>query len=326
MLRLNPPNHQNIKQSNSFMANYGGAESNVMCGLNNLGHKTEFVTKLPNNELGYRCESKLRGFDVDTSKIIFGDGRLGIYFLEEGHGPRASKVIYDRRYSAISLIKEEEIDYDKILSGVKLLHITGIIASLSLELRKIIINLAIKAREKEILVSYDSNFRERLWTVDECGIFTKEILKYVDIAFLGILDLKNILKLEIDEKVIGYDNELELLYKKLFFNYENIKIVSSTKRIINSTNNNTLTGFIYDGKKLYKSREYTFDILDRVGGGDAFTTGILHGVISSYDIEKTVEFAVATSVLKHSYSGDVGYSKKEDIIAFIKSGVSAISR
>ena len=324
MLRLTPPSYEKIIQANSFSATYAGGEANVICSLSMFGHDTKFVTKLPDNKLGEKVIKDLRSFGVDTKDIITGEGRLGIYFLEQGMGLRNTDVIYDRKYSAISMAKEDEFDIDKILEDVKLLHISGINPALSDDLKNTTLKLVKECKKRNIIVSYDSNFRAKLWSLEDARQFMLEILPYVDIAFLWILDFKNILLYDIPTE--SFEENLKILYKKLFEKYPNLKFASSTRRKVNSVNNNSLNGYLFDGENVNKSKEYTLDILDRVGGGDSFTAGILHGLLNQMTCEETVEFATCASVLKHSISGDMNLVSEKDIKSLMMSGVENINR
>lgn len=324
MLRLSPPNHQKIIQSNSFDAVYSGGEANVIISLSMFGHHTKFVTKLPDNHLGKTVTNKLRGYNIDIDDIVFGEGRLGIYFSEIGHGLRSTEVIYDRKYSAVSMAKKEEFDIEKMLEGVGLVHLSGITPALSNELYQFMIELIKSCNQKGILVSYDSNFRNKLWTVEEAKGFMEEILPYVDIAFLGHLDMINILKFE--DRNLEFEENLQDLYSRLFEKYPNLKYAACTKRTVNTINNNALQGYLFDGENLIKSSMYTFDILDRVGGGDAFTAGVLHGILKNMTCERTIEFAVCASVLKHSIHGDINLVDEETVNSLIDDGLKNIKR
>ena len=264
MLRLTPPNNQKILQSNSFEAVYSGGEANVIASLAMFGHDTKFVTKLPDNHLGQKVLSKFRGYNVDISDVVTGEGRLGIYFSEIGHGLRSTEVIYDRKYSAISMADKSEFDIDKILDGVGFVHMSGITPALSKSLREFTIDFIKACKERGILVSYDSNFRAKLWSLEEAREVLTEVMPLIDIAFLGHLDMINILQFE--DKGLEFDENLKDLYGRLFEKYPNLKYAACTKRTVNSINNNSLRGYLYDGEELIVSNEYTFDILDRVGG------------------------------------------------------------
>ena len=213
MLRLTPPNNQKILQSNSFEAVYSGGEANVIASLAMFGHDTKFVTKIPNNHLGEKVLSKFRGYNVDISDVVTGEGRLGIYFSEIGHGLRSTEVIYDRKYSAISMADKSEFDIDKILENVGFVHMSGITPALSKSLREFTIDFIKACKEKEIVVSYDSNFRAKLWSLEEAREVLEEVMPLIDIAFLGHLDMINILKFE--DRGLDYEDNLKDLYNRL---------------------------------------------------------------------------------------------------------------
>ena len=324
MLRLTPPNNQKILQSNSFDAVYSGGEANVIASLAMFGHNTKFVTKLPDNHLGQKVLSKFRGYNVDISDIVTGEGRLGIYFSEIGHGLRSTEVIYDRKYSAISMADKSEFDIDKILDGVGFVHMSGITPALSKSLREFTIDFIKACKERGILVSYDSNFRAKLWSLEEAREVLKEVMPLIDIAFLGHLDMINILQFE--DKGLDFDENLKDLYSRLFKEYPNLKYAACTKRTVNSINNNSLKGYLYDGEDLIVSNEYTFDILDRVGGGDAFTAGVLHGIFKNMKHEEIIEFGICASSLKHSILGDINIVDEDTVISLMKNGLQNIKR
>ena len=324
MLRLSAPNNQKIIQANSFDAVYGGGEANVVASLATFGHNTKFITKLPNNALGDKVIRDLKSYNVDTSDILQGDGRLGIYFLEIGYGLRSNEVIYDRKYSAISMMNKSEFNIENILKDVKMVHLSGITPALNKELFDLTIDIAKYCKKNNIEVSFDSNYRANLWSLEEAKLFLEEILNYVDIAFLGSLDMTNILKYE--DLNLEFEDNLKRLYEKLFEKYPNIKYASCTKRSVHSINNNSLKGYLYDGKNLYVSNEYKFDILDRVGGGDAFTAGILHGILDNLSKKEIVEFGTCAGAIKHSIRGDINIVDKESIINLIEKGLQNIKR
>ncbi|WP_196000903.1 sugar kinase [Clostridium sp. 1001271B_151109_B4] len=324
MLRLTPPNNQKIIQSDSFEAVYSGGEANVIASLAILGHDTKFITKLPDNYLGKKVISKFRSYNVNVEDIIIGQGRLGVYYSEIGHGLRSTEVIYDRKYSAISMAKKEEFNIKNMLKGVGLVHLSGITPALSSNLKELIIDIVKECKNQGILVSYDSNYRSKLWSIDEAREVLEEVLPYIDFAFLGYLDMINILKFE-DEN-LEFEERLKYHYENLFKKYPNLRFASCTKRTVNSINNNTLQGYLFDGNNLFKSNKYTFDILDRVGGGDAFTAGILHGVLNEMENERIVEFGTCASALKHSIIGDINIIDEDTINSFIDNGLCNVKR
>lgn len=324
MLRLIPPNNQKIIQANSFDAVYSGGEANVIASLAMFGHNTKFVTKLPDNHLGKLVLNKFRGYNIDVNDIILGEGRLGIYYSEIGHGLRSTEVIYDRKYSAISMASKNEFNMDKILENVGLIHLSGITPALSKELYDFTIDIVKACNEKGILVSYDSNYREKLWSTEEAGNLLEEILPYIDFAFLGYLDMVKILNFE--DKNLEFEENLEDLYKTLFKRYPNLRYAACTRRTVNSINNHTLKGYLFNGQKLLKSSEYTFDILDRVGGGDAFASGVIHGIFKGMDEEKIIEFGICASSLKHSILGDINLIDEDTVNSLMKNGLCNIKR
>ena len=324
MLRLTPPNNQKIIQSDSFEAVYSGGEANVIASLAILGHDTKFITKLPDNYLGKKVISKFRSYNVDVEDIIIGEGRLGVYYSEIGHGLRSTEVIYDRKYSAISMATKEEFNIKNMLKGVGLVHLSGITPALSSNLKELIIDIVKECKNQGILVSYDSNYRSKLWSIDEARGVLEEVLPYIDFAFLGYLDMINILKFE--DNNLEFEERLKYHYENLFKRYPNLRFASCTKRTVNSINNNTLQGYLFDGNNLFKSNKYTFDILDRVGGGDAFTAGILHGVLNEMKNERIVEFGTCASALKHSIIGDINIIDEDTINSFIANGLCNVKR
>ena len=236
---------------------------------------------------------------------VYTNKELKDYYLKKGYS------LSDR--VGISYLEQE---YEDVLKGEKATY--RVLPDNSLELVK-------EAKKRNIIVSYDSNYRAKLWSLDEASKFMKEVLPFVDIAFLGILDFKNILKYDVNMEN-DIELELERLYKELFKNYSNLKYMASTKRTVNSANNNSLQGFLFNGEKLEKSKVYTFDILDRVGGGDSFTAGVLHGLISDMKCSDAIEFATCASVLKHSIIGDINMVNEKNVTTLMKNGVGNINR
>lgn len=327
MLRLTPTNYHKVVQADKFDIAYGGAEANVISSLSTFGHNTKFITKLPDNNIGFKVIKELRANNIDTKDILIGEGRLGIYFLESGYGLRGSEVIYDRKYSAISMVQKEEIDIENILEGVSVVHISGITPALSKELYEITMNLVKKCKACGVLVCFDSNYRSKLWSLEEAKKFLEEVLPFVDIAFLGDRDISNILKIKTkNNENNDYDSKLHDFYNELFIKYPNIRYAACTKRTVNSISNNSLKGYLFDGNTLYNSKEYSFDILDRVGGGDAFTAGILHGLLTGMEENKTVEFGTVASSLKHSIIGDTNIVEEESVLSIIDEGLENIKR
>lgn len=219
---------------------------------------------------------------------------------------------------------KSEFDIDKILDGVGFVHMSGITPALSKSLREFTIDFIKACKERGILVSYDSNFRAKLWSLEEAREVLTEVMPLIDIAFLGHLDMINILQFE--DKGLEFDENLKDLYGRLFEKYPNLKYAACTKRTVNSINNNSLRGYLYDGEELIVSNEYTFDILDRVGGGDAFTAGVLHGIFKNMKHEEIIEFGICASSLKHSILGDINIVDEDTVVSLMKNGLQNIKR
>lgn len=319
MLRFSTENNNKIVQSDSFRVDYGGGEANVAVSLANFGIKSEFVTKLPINSLSESILKYLKGNGVETKNIIFGGERLGTYFLEVGTSIRSSSVIYDRKNSSFSNLHYSELDIENILQDCEILHLSGITPALSKNCKILIDNLIKQAKKMNILISFDFNYRSKLWTLEEATPILTSYLPFIDICFAGILDAKYILKL-------GEHNDLKKYYEEITKKYPNIKYLASTKREIHSVNNNSLTGFIFKNGELVQSKKYRFEIVDRVGGGDAFAAGILFGIYNNLTLQENVEFATVSSAYKHTIRGDANICSKEEIYNILNQGVSSVSR
>ncbi|MGB6129710.1 MAG: sugar kinase [Psychrilyobacter sp.] len=319
MLRLSPPNRDKFLGTPSFQANYGGGEANVAVALANYGIETAFVSKLPNNEIGDSAINHLRSFGVNTSSVVRGGDRVGIYFLENGFSLRNSKVIYDRKDSAISTALISDFEIESILKGWDILHLSGITLGISnngFEISKAFMK---KAKELGMEISFDFNYRSKLWSLEDAGKKIHEILKYVDIAFAGHLDFTNILRI-VPEQPLEKIDLLEYykdLYQKVNSKY-NFKYIVSSIRDVKSASNNTYAGICYDGKTIYRSKSYEVDIIDRVGTGDAYTAGFLCGYAMQKEIDYTINIATASSVLKHTISGDVTLVKLAEVEELFK--------
>ncbi|MDU5110587.1 MAG: sugar kinase [Clostridium sp.] len=325
MMRLSTDKGVFILNTNNFNVNYGGGEANVLISLSKFGINTRFISKISNNSMGDAILEYLNSKKIDTKFISRSDGRIGIYFLEMGSGNRNSKVIYDRKNSCFSNIKASDINIEEALDDVDIFHFSGITLALSEELRKIILEILKVCKEKNILVSYDSNYRSTLWSLQEAREATLEILPYINILSAGILDAENILKFN-----CGYENRYEKLnyyYDHISNDYPNIKYIYSSFRDIKSASINTLQCNYYIDNKLYSSEIRTIDdIVDRVGGGDALAAGILYCILNNKEPKYTVEFANCASVLKHSIYGDANLASVKDIESLLYNGVTKIDR
>ncbi len=307
MLRLAPENYLRFVQSEKYEATFGGAEANVAVSLANYGVDCAFVSKLPAHEIGQAAVNSLRKFGVDTTKIVRGGDRVGIYYCEKGASQRPSKVIYDRAGSAIAAAKAEDFDWDKIFDGVNWFHFTGITPALSDETAKITLEACKKAKEKGITISCDLNFRKKLWSKEKAGKVMGEVCKYVDYCIANEEDAKDVFGIEADNTDIntgkldrnGYISVARKLTERFGF-----KGVAITLRESLSANDNNWSAMLYSDGEAVFSKKYAMHIVDRVGGGDSFGGGLIYSLLNGYDAQKTIEFAVAASCLKHSIEGD----------------------
>lgn len=307
MLRLAPENYLRFVQSDKYEATFGGAEANVAVSLSNYGLNAAFVTKLPAHEIGQAAVNSLRKYGVDTSSIVRGGERVGIYYCEKGASQRPSKVIYDRAYSSIATASKDDFDFSKILDGAQWFHFTGITPALSDDVAAICLAALKEAKKRKITVSCDLNYRKKLWSKQKAGEVMGELCKYVDYCIANEEDAKDVFGIEADNTDIvggkldrnGYISVAEKLTAKFGF-----KGVAITLRESKSANDNGWSGMLYTGGKAAFSKKYDMHIVDRVGGGDSFGGGLIYALISGCDAQKAIDFAVAASCLKHSIEGD----------------------
>lgn len=307
MLRLAPEGYLRFVQSDKLEATFGGAEANVAVSLANYGMDVAFITKLPDHEIGNSAINSLRKFGVDTSLIVRGGERVGIYYCEKGASQRPSKVIYDRKYSAISEAKSSDFNWAKIFKGATWFHFTGITPALSDSMAKITLKACQEAKKRNITVSCDLNFRKKLWTKEKAGSVMGEICKYVDYCIANEEDAKDVFGIEADNTDINtgkLDREGYISVAKKLTDRFNFKGVAITLRESISANDNNWSAMLYTGGKAVFSKKYAMHIVDRVGGGDSFGGGLIYSLMNNFDSQKAIEFAVAASCLKHSIEGD----------------------
>jgi 2-dehydro-3-deoxygluconokinase len=309
MLRLKPPSFERFFQSPLLEATFGGGEANVAVSLSNFGMDVSYVTVLPSNDIGNSCIAELRRFGIDTSLIVRGPGRMGIYFLENGSNQRPSKVIYDRADSSISLAKPGDIDWKKVFDGASWFHITGITPALSASAAELSIESVKVAKDIGITVSCDFNYRANLWKYGKSAIeVMSELVKHVDIGIANEEDCQKSLGITADVTVEKGELNIEqykYLSKNVLDKFPNMKIIAITLRESKSADHNGWSACMYDGSIFSLSRKYEiYNIVDRVGGGDAFSGGLIYGLNKYENKEDALNFAVAASCLKHSISGD----------------------
>ena len=309
MLRLKPPGFERFFQSPLLEATFGGGEANVAVSLANFGMNAAYVTVLPSNDIANACIAELRKFNVDTSLIKRGSGRMGIYFLENGANQRPSKVVYDRASSSIALAKPGDIDWKEVFSGATWFHITGITPAISASAAELSIESAKAAQSMGLTVSCDFNFRANLWKYGKKApeVMT-ELVKFVDVGIANEEDCQKSLGIKVDVQVEKGHLEIDqykALSQKVLDTFPNMKLIAITLRESKSADHNGWSACLNDGKDFYLSRKYDItDIIDRVGGGDAFAGGLIYGLLNYEAKDKALEFAVAASCLKHSIGGD----------------------
>lgn len=329
MLRLMPEGHHRFVQVNNFNAEFGGAEANVAVSLAQFGFDSNYVTRLPENEIGQSALNSIRRFGVNTDFVARGGDRLGIYFLEKGASQRGSFCIYDRKNSAFAESSDTDYDFKKIFSGAEWFHITGVTPALSKKTADLTLKACALAKKMGLTVSCDLNYRSKLWTKAQAKKTMTEIAKYVDVCIANEEDALNVFgiktqKTNVDSGIIDRDafvKTAETLSKKFGFK----KVAITLRQSINADNNNW-SALLYDGKTAVFSRVYSIHIVERVGSGDAFAAGLIAALIRQKEnnpefktSEQVVEFASAASCLKHSIEGDFNCVSEEEVLNLVHS-------
>lgn len=316
MLRLSSPFNSRFVQSQSFDVNYGGGEANVAVSLANYGHDAYFVSKVPAHEIGDCAVNSLRKFGVHTDYIARGGDRLGIYYLETGASMRPSKVIYDRAHSSISEANPSDFDFDKIFENASWFHWSGITPAISDKSAEILRLALITAKKHGVTVSCDLNFRKKLWTSEKAISIMRPLMQYVDVCIGNEEDAQLCLGFKPDSDVTGGKTDASG-YKEIFKQMKEefgFKYVVSTLRESFSATHNGWKALIYNGEEFYESKRYDINpIIDRVGGGDSFAGGLIHGLLKYKDQGKALEFAVAASALKHTIPGDYNCVSEKEV-------------
>jgi 2-dehydro-3-deoxygluconokinase len=319
MLRLSTPGFTRFVQAQNFDVTYGGGEANVAVALSNYGLESYFVTKLPKHEIGQSSVNHLRRFGVHTDYIVRNGERIGIYFLETGASQRASKVVYDRSNSSVTDVNLDDFRWDKIFDGAEWFHWTGITPALGKKAQEVLKNALEVAKQKGVKVSCDLNFRKKLWTTAEAQSVMKPLMDYVDVCIANEEDVEkslgekaggtNVEKAEIDEE--GYFKLAKHLKQKYSF-----EAVAITLRESFSASRNGWSAMLLDDKDCsepYRSKKYDIQIVDRVGGGDSFASGLIFGLLNYDDTKKGLEFAVGASCLKQTIPGDFNLVSVDEV-------------
>ncbi len=319
MLRLKSPGHERYFQSPQLEATFGGGEANVAVSLANYGLDAGFVSALPDNDIGESAIRELRRYGVDTSRVVRQGDRVGIYFLETGSNQRPSKVVYDRAHSSICEAGSGDFDWAEIFKGAKWFHITGITPALSQSAADLSLEACKAAKDAGVTVSCDFNFRGKLWKYDKSAPeVMRELVKYVDVGIANEEDCQKCLDIHADVDVKSGELDIskyEVLTAKVLETFPDMSVIAVTLRESRSADRNGWSACLRDANGFYLSKQYEItDIVDRVGGGDSFASGLIAG-LNFYDARQdSLEFAVAASCLKHSIQGDFNRVSKSEVL------------
>ncbi|MGQ9502410.1 MAG: PfkB family carbohydrate kinase [Anaerolineae bacterium] len=329
MMRLSPPDHLRFRQTRSFDVTFGGGEANVAVSLANFGIPIDYVTRLPQNDLGDACIMFLRQFGVGVDKIVRGGERLGIYFLEHGAVQRGSKVIYDRAGSAVATIERGMIDWKQVFSDADWFHWTGITPAISANLADVCLEGIQVAREMGLTISCDLNYRKNLWNWGKKATeIMPDMVKLCDIAIGNEEDAEKVFGIKAPETDVQAGRveagQYRYVCEELQRRFPNLKMIAITLRGSISASHNTWSGVLWDQGNFYTAPLYNIThIVDRVGAGDAFVAGLIYG-LRTYgdDRQKALSFAVAASCLKHSIMGDFNLVTVSEVEAIMAGDIS----
>ena len=318
MMRLNPPGYLRFLQADTFDATYGGGEANVAVSLVNYGNEAAFVSKVPDHEIGQNAVNALRRYGVDTSMMLRGGPRLGIYFCEKGASQRGSKVVYDRAGSSIALAKRDEFDWDKIFEGADWFHFTGITPALGGEMPEICLDACVAAHKKGLMVSCDLNYRGKLWSREKAGEVMGKLMPYVDVCIANEEDAKDVFGIAAENTDIEggkLDREGYISVARQLTERFNFKAVAITLRGSISASQNNWSGMLYVNGKAYFAKNYLIQLVDRVGGGDSFGGGLIPALRKwPEDWQKAIEFAVAASCIKQATEYDFNLASEKEVL------------
>lgn len=315
MLRLVPPNYERLEQARSYDVTAGGSESNVAVGLARLGLRTAWISKLPQNPMGRFIANKIREHGVDTSHIVWvKEGRVGIYFVEFGSSPRPSQVIYDRKNSAISTLTAEEVDWESIFKETRHFHTSGITTALSQSCADAVEKAILKAKDMGLIISFDINYRSKLWPPESARKCLSKILKHVNILFTGVDDAK---------LIFGFSGNNEDIADQLKTSF-NLDVVAMTTGFPRSVRTGVFSSIVLTDK-VYYGKSYEMEVVDRLGSGDSFTAGFLYGYMTG-DIQKALDYGNAMGALKNTFPGDISWVTEEDILNQLKSQEAGVRR
>lgn len=310
MMRLNPLNKERFIQADNFAISYSGAEANVCASLANYFEDSSqiyFVSKVPVNELGKSSIKTLRSQNINTEYVVQGGQRLGLYFLEEGASQRPSKVIYDRKNSSFAESSVTDYNWDIIFEDCSWFHFSGITPALSENLAEICKIACKKAKEKNIKISCDLNYRKKLWTTEKANSVMSELFEFVDVCIANEEDVQN---------VFGLQGSYEDLAQKIIQKFS-CKLVAFTLRESFSADKNIWSSLLFSKTESFKSEKYEIQIVDRVGAGDSFSGALIYALLNDYSNQNSLEFATAASCLKHSIHGDFNQVTVDEVLSLM---------
>ncbi|MGG9972190.1 PfkB family carbohydrate kinase [Ferruginibacter sp. SUN002] len=321
MLRLSTPDFKRFVQADTFDITYGGGEANVSAAICNYGEQGVFVSKVPNNPIGQAAINHLRRYGVDTQFVARGGDRLGIYFLETGASMRASQVVYDRAHASIAEVDASEFDWDKIFDGADWFHTTGITPALSDRAAALTLAALKAARAKGITTSIDLNFRKKLWTKEKAREVMTQLCEFVDVCIGNEEDADLCLGFKAANTDVtkgelnldGFKDVFQQMKAKFGF-----KFIASSLRESHSASDNGWSALVYDGTEFYHTKEYAVRIVDRVGSGDSFASGLIYGLVTGMKMSDAAEFGVAASALKHTIPGDLNHATLAEVKDLVK--------
>ena len=325
MIRFMPKGNLRFEQASAFDIFYGGDESIVATSLARFGIESRYVTKLPDNPFGQIAVNKLREQGVDVSCIARGGERLGLNFYESGASMRAPNVIYDRKHSAMAEAVPEDFNFDKIFEGADWFHIAGITPAISDQAAILAEETMKAAKARGVTISVDLNYRGKLWSIEKAQSVMIPLMRYVDVCIGGREDMEKVLGVKA-AKSSARGDEVDIdRYKDMFQQLKeayHFRCIASTLRESYSASDNGWSALLYDGQEFYRTKKYDIRLVDRGGGGAAFSAGLIYGLLNGFSLEKTGEFAVAASALKQTIVGDFNLVTLEEVAALMEGNAS----
>jgi 2-dehydro-3-deoxygluconokinase len=334
MIRLSPPHFQRLEQATSLDVQIGGGELNVAVGVSRLGLKSTWVSRLPKNSLGRLMENRIRQAGVDTSSLLWtadAEARMGLYFVEFGAAPRASSILYDRRHSALSAMQPGEVDWPKVMQGARWFHTSGITPALSDSAAAVTLEALLAAKKAGLTVSYDLNYRGKLWSPDKAQAVQEPLMEFVDVLITTEEDTSVVFNIKAEGKgdeqgfaqvsAESYKEVAQRLQEKFKF-----QAVAITLRENPLVWRNTWTAIAYADGKFYDDMKYELEIVDRLGGGDSFSAGFIYGFLTKNSYQAAVRYGNAFSALKHSTPGDFNWSTLQEVENLLKGASLRVTR